>query len=108
MPRETGNEGRGWRFGGLDDYDNRRIEAADGLLVALVLPERRVNWELAEINRDATARTMIEASEMFSIIQSFVAHTEGAYDGDVNHMDATLPDDHPWRRASRLLARVAP
>ena len=61
---------------------------------------------VAQCNRIEDARLIALAPEMRITLTSFVAHTEGAYDGDTNYMEATLSDAHPWRIARDLLRRI--
>lgn len=55
---------------------------------------------------DANVRLITEAPAMLALLRSFAAYVEGAYDGDINHMDKTLPEGHLWRATRALLARV--
>jgi hypothetical protein len=111
----------------LSDDSQRHLDRA---LVAERERDEAINygrdgWRKAEELNDALglARTTLEmeatlSHQQLEVIQglradlalarealrALVSHIEGAYDGEIDYMERTLPDEHPWRAARALLA----
>jgi hypothetical protein len=76
---------------------------------------KRTAWHwhhIAQHQGERAERLEAEVAALRAALRTWVAYIEGAYDGDINYMEDTLPESHPWRTTAALqldaVQRTAP